>query len=256
MKSNIIFLIVDALNLIRRVHAASPQTALESTIQSLKRAIRYNSPTHIVAVFDGVELTWRHSLYKTYKAGRKPMPSDLKSLLDQFPKAFSQVGVESVSTPTLEADDVIATLATKVTRRGGMASILSTDKIYCQLISKSISIRNHFQRVDMDKNYVLETFGLPPSLLVDYWALAGIPSTSIPGVPGIGSKTATKLLREYGTLQNIQQAAVQDLIKGKLGQTLRYNIDVANLSAHLASLKCSLELGWNLKSFRLLSKKS
>ena len=175
------FLVVDALNLIRRVYAATPEDAepqhfegaLQATVQSLRRALREAGPTHVVAIFDGTEPTWRHQLYEDYKAGRKPMPELLRDGLDQYRVAFQEFGVSSVSKPELEADDIAATLATKVADHDGHSVIVSTDKVYFQLISDRITIRDHFLKQDLDRGYVTQKFGVGPEMLVDFWALAG-----------------------------------------------------------------------------------
>jgi len=251
------FLIVDALNLIRRVHAATPEdkeprhteAARNATVQSLKRALGHARPTHVVAVFDGEGPTWRDKLYADYKAGRKPMPEALRAALSSYRKSFSELGVASVSKPALEADDVVATLATKAAEHESEAIILSTDHAYCQLISDHIALRDHFQKQDRDRGYVQKKFNVPPEQLVDLWALAGSASTHIPGVPGIGLKTAAKLLHEHESLSQVLEAAAN--MSGKLGNTLRENSDRARMSRELSHLRRDLELGWNLKEFSL-----
>ena len=250
-------LVVDALNLIRRVYAATPEDsepahfdgALAATVQSLRRALRGATPTHAVAVFDGTEPTWRHELYEDYKAGRKPMPEELRDGLDRYRVEFKELGVESVSKPELEADDIAATLASKVAEHDGYALILSTDKVYCQLLSERIGIRDHFQKQDVDRGYVVKKFGVGPERLVDFWALAGNASTHIPGVSGVGTKSAAKLIEEFGNLEGVLDAAAG--IEGKLGERLRMGAEIARVSYRLAGLRCDLELGWNLKMFRL-----
>jgi len=252
------FLVVDALNLIRRVYAATPEDegpqhfegALQASVQSLRRALRDVGPTHAVSVFDGTEPTWRHELYDDYKAGRKPMPEVLREGLQRYRTAFKELGVSSVDKPELEADDIAATLATKVAEHDGHAVILSTDKVYCQLISDRITIRDHFLKQDLDRGYVIRKFGVGPELLVDFWGLAGNASTHIPGVPGVGAKTAAKLLEEHGSLEGV--LAGSEAVSGKLGERLRAGMEVARMSGRLAGLRCDLELGWNLKMFRVV----
>jgi protein Xni len=253
----IVFLIVDGLNLIRRIYAGTPEgepsthfdSALSATVQSLRRALTELSPTHSVVVFDGEEPTWRHELYVDYKAGRKPMPEELRTGLDRYREAFSKLGVSSVSKPGTEADDVIATLAAGVAAHEGRAIVLSTDTAFCQLVSDRIVVRDHFQKRALDEGYVREKFGVRPGDLVDLWALAGSGTTNIPGVPGVGVKTAAKLLAEHGSLDGVLEAAAG--MKGKLGENLREYAELARLSRKLARLRSELELGWNLKSFRV-----
>ncbi|MGH9319277.1 MAG: flap endonuclease Xni [Vicinamibacteria bacterium] len=250
MIRGIVFLAVDGLNLIRRVYAGTPavQSALGATLQSLRRALLELSPSHAVVVFDGEEPTWRHHLYEHYKAGRKPMPEELRRELVRYRGAFLGAGVPSVDKAGLEADDVISTLVTGVAARGGTAVILSTDTVFCQLLSDRIVVRDHFQKRALDEDYVRNKFGIAPSQLVDLWALAGSATTNIPGLPGIGVKTAARLLEEHGSLARVLGAAAR--MEGKLGETLRGHEDLARLSRELARLRCDLELGWNLKSFR------
>jgi protein Xni len=257
----IVFLIVDGLNLIRRVYAGTPgpagdgpehfEAALNATVQSLRRALTETSPTHAVVVFDSEGPTWRHELYPEYKAGRKPMPEELRDGLGRYRQAFSDVGVSSVSKPGVEADDIAATLATAVASRGGKAIILSTDTAFCQLLSEGITVRDHFDKRELDEAYVRKKFGVGPADLVDLWALAGSATTHVPGVPGAGVKTAARLLAEHGNLERVLEAASG--MKGKLGEALREHGDVARLSQTLARLRTDLELGWNLKSFRVSS---
>ena len=252
----IVFLIVDGLNLIRRVYAATPaaeasdhfEASLGACVQSLRRALLEASPTHAVVVFDGKEPTFRHELYPEYKAGRKPMPEELRLGLDRYREAFSTLGVPSVSKAGIEADDIVATLANGVAIHDGNAIILSTDTAFCQLVSERITVRDHFQKRSLDERYIKEKFGVRPGELVDVWALAGSGTTHIPGIPGVGVKTAVKLLQEHGSFDRVLESA--SAIPGKLGETLRMNAEQGRLSQKLARLRSDLELGWNLKSFR------
>jgi len=249
-------LLIDALNLIRRVYAAQPgedgpnrvDDALRTSAHSLQRALRECRPTHVICVFDGHEPSWRHSLYPEYKAGRSPMPEDLNSQMNRFRDAFSEIGVGSVCFPTLEADDIIATLADKVASRSGNVVILSTDRLFLQLVSDLVVARDHFQRVDMDRTHVQEKLHVRPDQVVDLFALAGYATNNIPGVPTAGPKTAARLLNELENLDNILSVAYT--IKGKLGEMLCKHAEEARLSQSLVRLKDDMELGLNLKSFR------
>jgi len=253
---NINFLLIDALNLIRRVYAAQPgdngpgrvDDTLRTSVHSLQRALRECQPTHAVCVFDGHEPSWRHGLYAEYKAGRTPMPEVLGLNMDRLKGAFSEIGVRSVCVPTLEADDIIATLAGKVASRGGAVVILSTDKMLLQLVSDLIVVRDHFQRLNMDRAYIKEKLHVRPDQLVDLFALAGYATNNIPGVPNVGVKTAARLLGELENLDTI--LSVAHTIKGKLGEMLYRHAEDARLSQSLVRLKDSIELGLNLKSFR------
>jgi protein Xni len=250
-------LLVDALNLIRRVYAAQPgedgpervEGALESTVGSLRRALRESEPTHGVAVFEGEGPGWRHELYPEYKAGRLPMPDALKSGLPGFDTAFLEEGVASVRLPGVEADDVIATLANKVALRGGDAVILSTDRTFLQLLSDRVQVRDHFRQLDLDRAFVVEKYGVSPEQFVDFLALCGESTNNIKGVPGIGAKTAARLLQEFGTLERL--LAVAETLKGRPGDALRRHAEEVFLARTLVMLQTDLELGLNLKSLRV-----
>jgi protein Xni len=254
----ICFLLVDALNLIRRVYAAQPgedgpqrvEGAREACARSLQRALREARPTHAVCVFEGEGASWRHELFPEYKAGRAPMPSALKEGLSSFQEAFRIHGVFSLSFPGLEADDVVATLACKVSERGGRVRVLSTDKMFLQLISERVSVRDHFAQQDLDEEYVRKKFGVGPDRIVDFLALSGDATNHIPGVPGVGPKRAAALLQEFGSLEAVLSGAAR--VKGSLGGTLGSHGDAARLARSLVRLRTDLELGVNLKSFRFV----
>jgi len=253
------FLLVDALNLIRRVYAAQPgedgpervQGSLASTLGSLRRALRECEPTHAGIVFEGEGPGWRRQRYAGYKAGRTPMPGALKSGLPRFEEAFLEQGIASLSFPALEADDVIATLASKVALRGGEAVILSTDRTFLQLLSDRIRVRDHFQQRYLDRAFVIETYGVEPEQFTDFLALSGENTNNIKGVPGIGRKTAAGLLGRFGTLDRI--CSESGALKGRLGENLRTHEEELRLSHTLVRLQKDLDLGLNLKAFRLRS---
>jgi len=250
-------LLVDALNLIRRVYAAQPgedgpervEGALASTVGSLRRAVRECEPTHGAIVFEGEGPSWRHKRYAYYKAGRTPMPEALKTGLPLFKEAFLEEGLDSLGFSAREADDVIATLATKVATRGGEVVILSTDKTSLQLLSDRIVVRDHFQQRDLDRAFVMDKYGVEPVQFVDFLALTGESTNNIKGVPGVGRKTAARLLRDFGTLDRLISETC--VVKGKVGEALAEHAEEVRLARALVTLRKDLELGVNLKSFRL-----
>jgi protein Xni len=181
------------------------------------------------------------------------MPEALKASLPHFEEAFLEQGIASLSFPGLEADDVIATLASKVASRGSAVVILSTDKAFLQLLSDRIQVRDHFQQRLLDRAFVIDKYGVEPEQFVDFLALTGESTNNIQGVPGIGRKTAATLLRQYGTLDQV--CCASGAIKGKLGESLRKHTEDVRMSQTLVCLRKDLELGLNLKSFRLRGKK-
>jgi len=254
----ITFLLVDALNLIRRIYAALPgeegaehtKGALESSVHSLQRAIRETHPTHAVCVFDSHQNSWRHELLPTYKEGRTPMPAELRDSLNDFKSSFLEMGITSLTFPGIEADDIIATLAHKTAQKNGHAIILSTDKSFLQLLSSNITVRDHFNKKELDKKHVEDKFSVQSEQLIDLFALAGDTTNHIPGIPTVGLKTAAKLLNEHETLENI--VSKSDTIKGKTGEKIRSNIKEVGLSQKLFRLQTDISLGLNLNTLRYI----
>ncbi len=141
-------LIVDALNLIRRIHAVQGSPCQETCVNALQQLLSHTQPTHAVAVFDDDARrdSWRHQLLPDYKAGRPPMPENLQTEMSALRTAFAQAGMPCWAVAGNEADDLAATLAVKVARAGHQATIVSTDKGYCQLLAPTIRIRDYFQK--------------------------------------------------------------------------------------------------------------
>jgi len=249
-------LLIDALNLIRRVHAAQGgkedgqniESAIDSCVHSLKRALGECGPTHVVCVFEGQGPSVRHEIYSGYKAGRQPMPEDLQKNLVRFKESFLQAGVKSVEMDAVEADDIIASLAQRIALHKGNVIILSTDKIFLQLLSPHIKVRDHFNKAFLDDEFVVKKFGVKPEQFVDLLSLAGDSTNTIPGVPGVGLKTAARLLEEHITLEDVLENAAA--IRGKTGQAIAGHAQDALLARELIRLRDDIELGENLQSFR------
>lgn len=213
-------LIIDALNLIRRLHAVqsqqglTPAQALLATranlINTCKKLLAASEPTHAIAVFDGEVHSWRKTLYPPYKEGRTPMPDELREGLADLQDAFWECGVDALLSQTDEADDLIATLASGIAQHGASATIISTDKGFCQLICPQIRVRDYFNKRWLDAAFVQQQYGVTPTQLVDFWALTGIGGSNIKGVPGIGPKTATQLLQQYGDLAAMLEACERE----------------------------------------------
>ena len=249
------FLTVDGFNLIRRIFEARQPSRPEDVASvvdaakgSLQRAIDRFSPTHAAVVLEDHDRTWRHLLYRDYKANRSPTPDLLLDHLDHFAEAFRDLGVTICKVASYEADDVIGTITTVVSGHGGEVLILSTDKVYLQLISNSVRVIDHFQHktwhaVDVEQNYKIRV-----DQYVDYLALVGDKSNNVKGVPGIGPKSAEQLLSAYGDLECVLAATDED----KLVATVQAAHGEVRRCRQLAQLKTDVELGRNLKSFRLM----
>lgn len=252
--------IIDALNLIRRVHSAQPDPTdisrtIETTKRTLARIITESQPTHIVAVFDhnSEDRGWRAELLPTYKQGRKPMPDPLLKGLESIQQSWWELGIDSLLSSGDEADDLVATLATKVAGHNEKVTIISTDKGYCQILSPTLQIRDYFQHRWLDAPFIASEFGVTPEQLPDYWGFTGISSSQVPGVPGLGPKAAKEILSQYPTLE---AAFAADDLPAKYQKKMADNYELAVICKQVASLKTDLELGFNLQDIRFQPEES
>lgn len=244
-------LIVDALNLIRRIHAVQGSPCVKTCLSALEQLISHSQPSHAVAVFDDDARRegWRHQILPDYKAGRSPMPDSLHDEMPAIREAFAQRGVCCWHSEGNEADDLAATLAVKVTAGGHWATIVSTDKGYCQLLAPTLQIRDYFQKRWLDAPFIAHEYGVQPQQLADFWGLAGISSSHIPGVPGIGPKSAAPLIQQYSTLEALYQSL--DQVPEKWRKKLEQHQPLAFACREVARLKTDLHLDGNLQQLRL-----
>ena len=180
------------------------------------------------------------------------LTDDLRLVLGQIVSRFLAQGVGTVSVPGFEADDLIASIAQKVAEAGGRATVLSTDKSFCQLISNSVSVYDHFAAQDRDTEYVRQRFGVDPERLADLFALAGDSSLHIPGARGIGLRTAAKLLDNYGDLKSVLAAIGE--IPGSQATKIQDAKEAVMLSQRLVTLRSDVNIGANLSQFRCSTK--
>lgn len=243
---------IDALNIIRRNWEANPaadtpeklQSTIQTTLSTLRRNLQFHQPTHQVAVFDHPGPTFRHELYGGYRASRTPMSDVLRQGLPEIQKAYlQQLGLVSLTIPGVEADDTLATLAKNWIDRGrGEPPILiSSDKDLTQMLAVGARQWHPFENGWLDEAWVQKKFCCPPHLIGDCLALMGDPSDDVPGVRGIGPKTAGPLLVEYGGLDALLAKAEQ--VPGKVGQRLVVGRELALLSRDLVRLKTDVVLG-------------
>ena len=249
-------LLVDSFNLVRRLYEARPhedetvqQEVISSAAQSLKRALREHKPSHACCIFDSHDKTWRHQLFPDYKANRKPTPPALLDAIPRFKSAFLDLGVQSISVPDQEADDVIATLARAISENAGDVTILSTDKNFLQLLDDHVIVYDHFNAIQYTRNRVLEKYGVRHDQLVDYWALTGDSTNNIKGVPKIGPKTAQQLIKSFGSLD----ALLENPPTGTAGDRLKLHRQDADICRQLIQLKTDVKVGINLNQLRYFS---
>jgi DNA polymerase-1 len=238
--------------LYRAYHALPPLTnsrgeptgAIVGVTNMLRTLLREYRPEHIAVVFDAPGRTFREELYEEYKSHRPPMPDDLRAQIAPLHAIVKGLGLPCLVIEGVEADDVIGTLTTRA-RDAGMRVIISTgDKDMAQLVSPQVTLINTMTRQSLDPAGVEQKFGVPPERIIDYLALVGDSSDNIPGIPGVGPKTAASLLREYGSIEGILAAA--DNIKGKVGERLREHRELLPLGRQLATIRCDVPLDVDL----------
>jgi protein Xni len=249
-------LLIDGLNLIRRVCAAVRHgeevsldgVATDACLASVRKLIHRQMPSHVMCVMESSGHSWRHDLYPQYKANRKTMEPALQLLIKNIVELFEKNYIKSVQLDGYEADDVIASIATRVATAGGKVTIASTDKSFCQLIADNVTLYDHFSSKVLDREYVRERFGVTPEQLPDLFGLAGETGLNVPGVRSVGIRTAAKLITEFGTLESILIEA--EKMKGHIGVKLRAGLEDARLAQELLTLRSDLDLGLNIKDYR------
>ncbi|WP_410204972.1 5'-3' exonuclease H3TH domain-containing protein, partial [Acinetobacter baumannii] len=248
------FVLVDgSYFLFRAYHALPPLTtstglhtnAIRGAISAIQKLMRRMQPTHMAVIFDTPEPTFRHKLSPIYKGDRPTMPEELSQQIPYLHALIKAQGIPLYSLPGAEADDIIGTLAKRAVKEGHHVLISTGDKDMAQLVNDYVKLEDSFKDRVLDTDGVFEKFGVWPNQIIDYLTLMGDASDGIMGVPGVGAKTAAKLLTEYGTLDNI--IANVDQLKGKLSQNIKDNLDNIKLDHQLASIVCDLplELDWH-----------
>jgi DNA polymerase-1 len=206
-------------------------------------------PERIAVIFDAPGKTFRDDLYKDYKANRPPMPEDLRPQIEPLLEAIKAIGIPVLKIAGVEADDVIGTLATQASKAGITTMISTSDKDMAQLVDNKVTLINTMNDTKMNADGVRKKFGVSPKQIVDYLTLVGDSSDNIPGVPGVGPKTATKWLGEYQNLQTLEAHA--DEVGGKIGDRLRETLDTLPLYKELVTIVCDLTLPAELDDLKL-----
>ena len=243
------FVLVDgSYFLFRAFHALPPLTtstglhtnAIRGAISAIQKLMRRTQPTHMAVIFDTPEPTFRHELSPIYKGDRPSMPEELSQQIPYLHALIRALGIPLYMLPGAEADDIIGTLAKRAEAEGQQVLISTGDKDMAQLVTEKVTLEDSFKEKPMDIQAVFDKFGVWPHQIIDYLTLMGDASDGIMGVPGIGAKTAAKLLIEYGSIGAILENV--DHIKGKVGQNIKDNADGIALDHQLASIVCDLDL--------------
>jgi len=217
-----------------------PTGAVYGVINMLRSLLAEYDPDYMAVVFDARGKTFRHELYPEYKANRPPMPEELAGQIEPVHALVRALGLPLLQVPDVEADDVIGTLTTQAAELGLETVVSTGDKDMAQLVGPHVSLVNTMNHTQLDRDAVLEKFGVPPERIIDYLALTGDTSDNIPGIPGVGPVTAARWLATYGSLDAVIAHAGD--IKGKVGENLRANLDVLPLARALTRIRCDVAL--------------
>jgi DNA polymerase-1 len=216
-----------------------PTGALFGVVNML-RATLNEKPDYAAFVVDAPGRTFRDDLYAEYKANRQPMPDDLRAQVEPMMKIVEALGFPILRVAGVEADDVIGTLATRAAADGIDVEVSTGDKDFAQLVGPRVTLVNTMSRSRLDRDGVVQKFGVPPERIVDYLALMGDSIDNIPGVVKCGPKTAAKWLNEYGSLDDVIARAND--VGGKIGENLRAALPQLPLSRQLATIKTDVAL--------------
>ena len=220
--------------------SGSPTGAVHGILNMVSRLLTDFEPERIAVIFDARGKTFRKDLYAQYKANRPPMPEELKLQIEPAIKAIEALGIKVLRVQGVEADDVIGTLTIEASKAGLDTIISTTDKDMTQLVNDKVIVLNTMDDKRLDTAGVIEKFGVAPTQIIDYLTLVGDSSDNIPGVPGVGAKTAAKWLKEYGSTGTLVEHA--DKIGGKVGEKLRDAIPTLPLYQELVTIKCDVDL--------------
>ncbi|MGD9339973.1 MAG: DNA polymerase I [Chromatiales bacterium] len=232
----------------RAFHALPPLTnsrgeptgAVHGVLNMLVKLRRETAAERFAVVFDASGPTFRDELFAEYKSNRPPMPDELRSQIEPVLEAVEAMGLPLLRVSGVEADDVIGTLAAQAAGNGIDTLISTGDKDMAQLVGPHVTLVNTMTGKMLDHDGVVEKFGVEPGQIIDYLALVGDKSDNIPGVPKVGPKTAAKWLQQYRDIDRLVESAAE--IPGKVGESLRANLDQLALSRELATIRCDVEL--------------
>lgn len=258
MKNAPLILVDGSSYLFRAYHALPPLTnskgkptgAIYGVINMLRRLLNEYQPTDVGIIFDPKGGSFRHQLYPDYKANRKKMPEELSEQIEPLFEIIRAMGLPLLIIENVEADDVIGTLSQRATQQKREVIISTGDKDMAQLVNTHVTLINTMNDTKLDIVGVKEKFGVMPEQMIDYLTLMGDTSDNVPGVMGVGPKTAAKWLNEYGSLENMIQHA--DKISGKVGENFRAFIPQIPLTRILLTIKHDVDLMQQPEDLKLL----
>ena len=209
-----------------------------------------SKPTHFAVIFDSARKNFRNKIYPNYKANRSEAPEDLIPQFEYIRKSVNAFNLPSIELLNYEADDLIATYSEQILKEGAEVTIISSDKDLMQLYKKNVRIFDPMKSKFINKDDIYNKFGVKPEQVIDVQSLAGDSSDNVPGVPGIGIKTAAELINTYGDLENLLKNTSQ-IKQNKRRETLIENKKNALISKELVTLKKDVPVKNNIKEFKL-----
>jgi len=224
-----------------------PTNALYGFIQMLLKVIKEKKPDHLAVIFDAGRQTFRNEIYADYKANRAAMPDDLRQQIEPIKEAVRAFNIPALELAGFEADDIIGTIARDCEEKGMAAVVVTGDKDLMQIVSDNVTLLDTMKDKVSGPAEVVERFGVGSERVIDILGLAGDSSDNIPGVPGIGEKTAIKLVNDFGSLDELLARAGE--VKGKTGERLQEFAEQARLSRRLATIDCHVPLAWSYDDF-------
>ena len=230
-------------------------SALYGFINQILKLIKSESPEFLVCAFDSKEKTFRHDMYDKYKSNRPPMPEELQIQLPHLWEILKIMNIPILKKPGVEADDIIGTIAVDADKQGLQTFIVSGDKDFMQLINDQIFMYSPGTRklpnpTIYTPDKVEEKWGLPPSKIIDLLGLMGDSADNIPGVAGVGEKTAVKLLKKYGSLESALENA-DNITNKRVHNGLKEGVKNAKLSKKLATILTDVDLNLKIKDFKI-----
>jgi len=226
-----------------------PTNALYGFTSMLLKLIREEKPDHIACIFDVARKTFRNEKYPAYKANRAEPPSDLVPQFPYFRKIARALSIPVLELPNYEADDVIGAIARKMERRKLQTVIVTGDKDMMQLVDEKVTLFDTMREKRIGISEVRERFGVEPRQVIDVLALAGDSSDNVPGIEGIGEKTAIKLIQGHGSLEGVLKNASR--IGGKLGEKLARGVEQARLCKELVTIVTDAPIEYDFKDFQI-----
>lgn len=263
MKDRPLMLVDGSSYLYRAYHAVPPMLtrkgqptgAIKGVLKMIRKLKREYAGYETVLVFDAKGKTFRHDIYPDYKANRPSMPEDLDAQLEPLFNVITAWGIPLIIEPGVEADDTIGTMTNEASKKGREVVISTGDKDMAQLVASGVTLVNTMTGTTLDKEGVIDKFGVSPEYIIDYLALLGDKSDNIPGVEGVGVKTAAALISRLGHIENIYSNIHEVAGLGFRGaksvaKKLEASRDLAFLSKILATIKTDVPLNFSVDGLK------